>query len=340
MKNFLRQNLIFGIWLGIILVSGSIFVKPTNADSILHFLRVKNAPPQLEYVYTATWRGGTDNGGVDSTGVNLIEDSTVNVYLFGRAIDNNGCQQLSLNNAIWSAKIFRNGATENAGPFAYCTRSDNNDCYMVSESYFNVFDCEGPFDVDAYFEGWMQMYYYADATDSGQYQNDYWVTRVDVQDPENAVATAYDYFEIASLVAADEVNSELNYGTVDRGAISGSVPLGIENTGNRPIDIRIKASGDMYCDGINSALIPVENIHWSLDNGQTFEFKRQLDDEFAVADISLPARKNENTGSITNIYWQLKVPQENVRGNCYNTIIIEALLDNNASGSSGESGGG
>jgi hypothetical protein len=295
-------------------------VVRSQADTSSQSTVVANAAPTVDTVLTAIASGGVDQATVSPT-----ESSTARVYLRGVATDNNGCNDIDTP-ANWAYRSYR---TDIAGGNA-CT-ADNNDCYVGNTTNLTFTNCTGAGDLNLDYEGYVDLQFYGDATDTGSANAattwTSWVRAVD----ESASATGEltDTYEYNSLIALG-VDAAVNYGTVVLGADSSVQTVTFTQTGNRSFDFNRSADGDMVCNGQGSSNIPIGQV------------KRHLTDsafawtDAAAAAISTTATEDEfNMGRRTNdgvaltkaYYMRLRMPATGLRGTCTNTATFTAIAE-------------
>ncbi len=258
------------------------------------------------------------SGGADISAVDLVENSTKRIYVHGSATDYDGCTEIN-DVSRFSIKIFRADLGD------LCS-GDNNNCYTIAGGSTTVSGCTGGGDYDLNYEGYVDLQYYADPTDSGTYSAANWSAKVQVTDSPGLPNINFDNFEMNSLIAFN-VTASVDYGTIALGADSTQQTITFTNTGNRRLDADQTASGDMACSGEGSVNVPVGNAHLSLNDGFTYGVSDQaLTITATNFDLDIEARTNDASPLTKNAYLILRLPSLGVRGSCTNTITYTAKL--------------
>lgn len=297
-------------------------VVRSQADTSSQTTVVANVAPTVDTVITAIASGGVDQATVTPT-----EGATKRVYFRGAATDNNGCNDIDTASA-WAFRTYR---TNVAGADA-CTL-DNNDCYAGTvPANLTLTNCTGAGDLSLDYEGFIDVQFYADATDTGSaFATNNWTSWVKVvdEDPTPANGTLTDTYELASLIALD-VTAAVNYGTLTLGADSAVQTITFTQTGNRSYDFNRSVDGDMVCNGVGSQNIAAGQV------------KRHLTDSlFAWTDVTAAAlttvatedefsmgRRSNDASALTAAYYlRLRMPATGLRGTCTNTATFTAIAD-------------
>ncbi len=261
---------------------------------------------------------GPSSYGTAATSISLTENSTTTVYIWGRATDNDTCEQIdAVSNYL--GKFYRSDRTQN------CT-ADNNDCYTVGA--WTVDECTaGGQDFQARYQGSVNLQYYADPTDAGSPNSGFnWVAFIRVTDDTSTSAEQTNSTEVESLIALDTTSS-VDYGTVVLGGISNEQLVTITNTGNRAIDAVVSANQDLSCT-IGSVL--AGNIKYSLTGGFTYDTQGTA---ITVAPTttnvnnSTAQRTNDASPIQTNLYLRVRMPEQGTAGTCTNTLTFTAQAD-------------
>lgn len=296
-------------------------VVRSQADTSSQSTVVANAAPTVDTVITAVVSGGVDQATVTPT-----ENTPKRVYFRGVATDNNGCNDIDTASA-WAYRTYR---TNVAGADA-CTL-DNNDCYLGSTINLIFTNCTGAGDLNLDYEGYIDVQFYADATDTGSAfaANNWtgWVKAVD-EAGTPASGTLTDTYELNSLIALD-VTASVNYGTLVLGADSAVQTITFTQTGNRSYDFNRSVDGDMICNGVGSQNIAAGQV------------KRHLTDAvFVWTDINAAAlstvatedefnmgRRSNDASALTAAYYlRLRMPATGLRGTCTNTATFTAIAE-------------
>ena len=148
-------------------------VVRSQADTSSQSTVVANAAPTVDTVITAVASGGVDQATVTPT-----EGSTKRVYFRGAATYNNGCNDIDTAGA-WFIRTYRTNVVN-----AETCTLDNNDCYAATIPVnLTLSNCTGVGDLSLDYEGFIDVQFYGDATDTGSAfaANDWtgWVKAVD-----------------------------------------------------------------------------------------------------------------------------------------------------------------
>lgn len=297
-----------------------VVVVRSQADDTGQSAGVSNAAPTVDTVITAI-----ASAGADQATVAVNEGSTKRIYLRGAATDNNGCNDIDTASA-WFFRAYRTNVAS-----AEACALDNNDCYAGNTTNLTLSNCTGAGDLNLDYEGFLDLQFYSDATDTGSANAattwTSWVKAVDETAAANGTLT--DTWELNSLIALG-VDANVNYGTLALGADSAVQTITFTQTGNRSFDINRSAGGDMICDGQGSSNIPVGQV------------KRHLTDSvFAWTDVASAAlsttptedevdvgRRTNDASALTKAYYlRLRMPSTGLRGTCTNTATFTAIAD-------------
>jgi hypothetical protein len=268
-----------------------------------------NSTPTVDTVVISSSSGA----GHESTLV-LVENTTKRFYIHGAASDADGCEEIDTA-TNWTVSFYKSNVSGGAS----CTPS-NNDCYQPDESSALTFaNCTGAEDQTIDYEATVDVYYYADPTDTGSPDVDSdWSATVTSLDDLSASGTLTATTEMASLIALN-ITSSINYGEVALGGTSSEQSISITNTGNRTIDVDQTADGDMSCT-IGS--ISVGNVHYSTATGFTYGVSDTAATTTATfIDLTLAE------SSSTNLYLLLQMPVNGVGGTCSNNFTLTAKAD-------------
>ena len=216
-----------------------------NADDSYCF-RVTNAGTELDFYaevaelsprFTPVFGAVSLNSGQD---ISLTPGTTTRVYATGTVTDMNGYTDLA--NA--TATIYRSGVGPSCSP-------DNNNCYVLSttNNKCSFTNCSGN---TCTLSCAADMYFYADPTDADTYEGQEWLAYLEAEDQS-------DGYEFASAPGIEllttralEVDSLINYGSIQVESNTGSFnpTTTVTNLGNTPIDVDVE--GTDLSDGITS----------------------------------------------------------------------------------------
>jgi hypothetical protein len=246
-----------------------------------------------------------------SSTINLIENSTTTVTVTATVSDANGCGDIGTT----TLKFYRSEKGD-------ACSADENDCYSSTCSQ-NGGSCSGSTDTDATYTCLADLWYYADPTDTGDYEAQNWVAKVTSQDVATASHSASSTIEVNSLLAMDVAGS-IAYGVLGLGATSDQATSTITNTGNTEIETNVYGA-DMTCE---SGSIGVGSQEYSTTAGFNYGSGTDLTTGSSTASVDLPQRA---TSTISDyIYWKLQAPATAVGGLCtgVNTFFARVGLFN------------
>lgn len=306
-------KMLWGLFFSVVL--GLSFIQSrlaSEAEVIIQQIGILNIPPHVESVTASL----TPSGFPVLTFIPRVGGSTL-LYVSGSASDQNGC--VDLHDVV--VKAYRSdlgpGCAEEAGR-----------CIVVHTTNFT--GCVDAFSV-ASFDAVVSIPFFTDPTDAGSPSvTENWVVSATVADAGGLTDTGTsDPFEMASLLGLD-VSDSVDFGLLEPGAVSLSMPVTLTNLGNRIVDASVQMSGDFACSGTGSKTLPATDMHVSLDQASDWN-KSQL---LAVSSQStypsgtyLAIGVPPSTGSVSSkdFYLTLKIPDKDVLGICSNMLGITAI---------------
>jgi hypothetical protein len=299
MKGIWFTIAIFGTFVTIIFLDSHEYVRAT-VDPIVNNMTISST-----------------TGGQYISNIDLMEDSTTDIFFHGSVTDGDGCQDI-LNGGNIELTFYRSGL-EN---LESCI-SNNVNCYRGSLSHGECFllDCNSGEEIVSHYQCTLPVQYYTDATDAGIYVDDNWVGFIKVKDASQASSTIQNSVEINSLTAIS-FNDFINYGTMSLGATSSVQTVQIRNVGNVTSDLRVSGT-NMQC---SSGIIAIANQHYDVSSTSTYESSNPLSTMVQVVDINLP--KYSGSPSVDDIYFQMKMPTSSVAGTCIGNNMLGAIIDN------------
>jgi hypothetical protein len=251
--------------------------------------------------------------------VNLTENTSTSVYIYGTASDADSCEQIDAVNgsSSWKVVFFRSDVSglQDCSP-------DNTNCYQDAESDSDLTGCDNPADPDLDYEMVIPVSYYADATDGSampDYSSTNWTAYVEVSDDNGTTTNMTGTVEINTLSALD-VTSSIQYGALELGTESSEQPLVISNTGNDDdLDPVISDTEGWTCEfgGFGADAVTFNKtpeLGWAA--GTTLNSSPQ-----DIGDMSI--QKSSGMGNPTDtIYLNLKTPESGAGGSCSGMIIF------------------
>jgi len=247
--------------------------------------------------------------------VTLTENTTTTVTATSTVTDNDGCSDLS----TVSAKLYRTDIGAGAG-------DDENNHYTIASCTQDAGSCTGGADTSATYTCSFAVYYYADPTDAGSANaSTNWTAQIAPTDATGVGTADTDTIEMGTLAALD-VTSSMNFGTLAVNTHTGSTnqTATVTNTGNVNIDINISGA-NMSC---TSGSIPVSNIKYRNHQGFTYGggFDTALSTTPTKINMNIPQRTSISTTE--NVYWGLATPT-GVGGNCSSSLTFTPIADPN-----------
>lgn len=333
-----RQHLIFAVLLGIAgLLIILIFVTiKSQADDATTTTSVNNKSPTIDtlYVTDVAYNGS-------GTTLDLTENTTTNVYIYGTYSDDNGCDEVATSTGGGSG--YHAGVTTSlyrSGMGSGCTAT-NERCYTGITC--NTYACTpGGTDTTGSFACTTTVQYYAEPTDAGTYTAQTWMATATSGDKywdgtaitggnvtTVGVASSTSTGVELSTLTAIGLGSDGNGGSIAYGALALSgtsaadVTLALKNTGN--VTNIPQASGtSMTCS--NGGVITAGYQKLATTTGVAYGSKTALTGS-AVGIFSATGCFPVGTSSgdsTTNTYWMIQLPSTGIAGSCSGTNTINA----------------
>lgn len=270
--------------------------------------------------------------GSDGSSLSINENSVKNIYVWGVANDNNGCNELLAASSSWSLKFYRSDTTP-----GNCSTTNYTSCYYITEATAESFatatstggsyPCSGT-DTDLSYEFVLPVKYFTVPTDSGTYSSNNWIAEVTVIDYNSSTSSSSDTIEVAALAALDITETTIDYGTLALGgnssATSANTTTTVKNSGNSQIDIsvtglpltcsidgQIAATQIKYDDNSSPA-------YASMEHGLTTSAS-------TVPAFNLASQTTTGSSSTKSVYWMLQTPTTGASGTCSNTVTVSAV---------------
>lgn len=289
---------------------------------------VGNATPTFTSINTATSDLGTDG-----TSITFTENETKNMYLWGVANDNNGCDEIKSASSTWSLKFYRSDGTP-----GNCTSTNYTSCYQMGESPSggsfaaatgsgSTNACNSTTDTDLAYEFQFPIKYFTVPTDSGTYSSNNWIAEATVVDYNSATASTSDTIEVNALVALDITEATINYGSLALGATSAtstSAATTIANTGNQQIDVQVTGQS-LTCD--KSGSIAAAQVKYDDNSAPAYASMDHVLSGSAstVPAFNLTSQTSTSSSSTKSVYWAIAVPSTGASGTCSNTVTVSAV---------------
>jgi hypothetical protein len=242
---------------------------------------------------TPTVNNVTLNGGAN---INLMADTRADISFTATVTDANGYEDI----VSVTGKMYRSGVGQT------CTADDNN-CYTVSSC--SLSGCSGN---TCTATCTASVAFFADATDAGDYINEYWLAWIQATDGYSTTGEGYspvDTTDMNSLLTIS-TSPSIAYSNVYPGYSSAERSTYVVNAGNRTLDLRV--SGNNMCTNYptcSGSQIAVGNQEYSLTSF-SYGSGTALTSSLANLDTNIPKSSVIPSNSLAYIYWILGVPPE------------------------------
>ncbi|MBU0646659.1 hypothetical protein KJ611_04310 [Patescibacteria group bacterium] len=276
-------------------------------------MQVSEMWAEVDYTISGGARPAASAVSIDSgaASVNLTENTTTTVSCTATVSDTDGYASIT----SVKAQLYRTGVGSAAA-------DDNNNHYTL-EGDSECVPSSGSGNTE-YYTCDFEVYYYADPTDAGAYSAQQWECLVIPEDAGGQGTPDSDGIEMNSLAALN-VTSAINYGTLDLGEDTNLVRQNatITNTGNVNIDVEFSGT-NMSCD---SGFVPVGGQKYSTKDEKYSLMDYVLSASPVEQDIDLAAQTDDAVVSTDEIYWGLAAPATGAGGYCTGTNTISAVND-------------
>lgn len=284
-------------------IAGSLLSSPqafVDHMCITVYYTPSNNPPQVGTIIL--------NEGED---IVLTENSTTTVVATTTVTDEDGYSDIK----CVEGKLYRRGVGSGC-------LSDDNNCYKDPSCATS--SCEETSCVAAceYY-----VWFHADPTDSGEWQDDAWEAYIIAVDFQGASGTnTSDVVELLSLLALDVSPSLFSYGRLAPGDNTGTLnqTTTITNTGNVAIDAYIYGT-DLESVG-NS--IAVDQQEYSTSSGVSYGSGTDATSSSSnLVELDLSKPTSHPSTSTDDVYWGLGVPTPQPAGDYRGTTTFSAVGD-------------
>lgn len=309
-----------------LVVQRSLLATETPTQTTL----VGNSTPSFTSINTATGDLGSDI--TPSTGVTLTDAETKNMYIWGVANDNNGCDEIKSASSAWSMKFYRNDTTP-----GNCSSTNYTSCYQMGESPSggsfaaatgtgSTNACNSTSDTDLAYEFVFPLKYFSPPTDSGTYSSNIWTAEVTVTDYNSSTASTADTIEMNSLTALDISQTTIDYGSLtvgDTSATSTARLATVANIGNTQLDLRV--TGQALTCSISGSIAPSQ-VKYDDNSAPAYT---SMDHTLSATASTIPAfnlaaQTTTSASSTKDVYWAINIPN-GASGTCSNTVTLEAM---------------
>lgn len=251
-----------------------------------------------------------------NSNISLLENTTKAVNVTATVTDTQGCSTIS----TVTAKTYRSGVTP------ACTADDNN-CYSVSCSQDGG-SCTGAGDNDATYTCAINIYYFAQPTDSGSpWSDNIWQAGVQATDSESLSGNGTNSsqnVEMNTLRALDATSS-ISYGNLAPNNSTGTLnkEVTVTNTGNAGIDIELSGENMTRTGG---GSIDVGQQEYTILSGTNYGAGQDLSGTAAHLEVDL-SKPTSQTAVTDIIYWGILIPLNALAGDYNGTNTIGAVAD-------------
>lgn len=275
----------------------------------------ENQVPTVVSVYLSATAGAQTDAYPGGTINNLSPGGGRTVHINGIVEDLDGRDDIS----FVSGTFRRSGATNGSN----CT-ADNNDCYRVATcSLSNNEDAN-----QKEYNCSMSLQSYIDSTvpTTGRYPAENWIIDVYVEDVQTDSGADSSVSKEVGEVMDLSIPSPLDFGIFDVGDQTDSlnnIEQVFSQNGNVVVDVEVYATAPQSC---LTGEIPVGNHQWSLNDlpydatGTTV-----LTGTPADTNLALSYRDDDTTNITKSLFWNIKIPDTNISGECSGVIIITSI---------------
>jgi len=237
----------------IVVVIIALVLVYSQADSVTTQTQITNADPQIDSLYVSSSAyGGSNDFGLDASGIDLTAGTTRSVHVNGTVSDANGAGDID----HVELSFYRNGVAGGSS----CT-ADNNDCYKVATCSTQAND-----DTHLDYNCQVDLQFFADATDTGgQYPTEAWSSTLGIEDTTGQTngQTKIPGDDVKTLLALD-IPTTIDYGTLtnnEKTDETNNQEKTITQQGNDEADLEVSSAAAMSCT-VNGT-IPVPNQAWT-----------------------------------------------------------------------------
>ncbi|MFP4616562.1 MAG: hypothetical protein ACLFNR_00160 [Candidatus Paceibacterota bacterium] len=167
--------------------------------------------------------------------ISLTEGSTTTISISGQVSHSDGWEYLE--EETLEGVFYREGVG------ADC-QSDPNNCYSLEDLSFS-----GCSDNGCDLDGRVDLWYFTEPTDQGEYGEENWLAEISVRDSSDNEAVGTSSTDVLTLLAFSVLDEEIDYGEMERGESTGdqNSTTTIRNTGNTPVGTGV--SGEDMVNG-------------------------------------------------------------------------------------------
>lgn len=275
----------------------------------------------------------TLNGG---SAISLTENSTKAVTLTATISDNNSCASGEIASVVGYAYRSSVGYTTNCDD---ATDADNNDCYpeISCTAVTEGNTCTGNTDASVDYTCSVNIYYYADPTDTATiYVDDTWLDTIKATDDDSAThnETVATGVEMSSLTAASITNA-INYGNL--GVDEKNDPLDQTTTttptGNVGLDQEVSGSANMCTDYPTCSVgtpIGVAYQKYSLTTSTAYASGTALSTSATETELNVP-KATSGSPTTKDTWWGILIPTGTIAGTYSGANTLTAVKGETAS---------
>lgn len=311
----MRRHLSIAIGSSLLLIIGAavwpVFLLDSQADSISTSLTVNNSQPSIVSKFISMGSFGQVDSYPGGTINNLVAGGMRAIYINGVVEDGNGQGDIT----SVSAKFYRTSLN------ASCVTS-GNDCYSVASC---TTDTTGVTAMQKRYNCQIDLQYYADSTSAGgEFPEDSWTALITVTDGSLASTTDATLTKEMQTLLALFIPPNINYGSLDINQATDATNnqhMVITQGGNDVADVEVSSPGALTC---TLGQIDSADQKWSL-----------IDVPFADAaayaltgtsvDTNLNVGYRHGANPNKTLYWNIKVPSNNISGSCTGTTNVTAI---------------
>lgn len=294
----------------------AVLAQNIAADTATSEVTVGNSAPVASTVAIA-------DGNLVGGEISLSANVTTQVNVSATITDNNGCTDIDAVNAT----LFRTNITN--GSIA----SNDNSSHYSAVCTVQSGTCTGDSDLTADYDCFMQMEWYADATDAGsQYAPTNWTVNVSPYDDDGIGTSDSTVYDLATVTAFTLLQTNISFGVLALGqnTTTNNQNISVQNIGNERIDINLTGYGTNSGDNISMnctlGTIPIHNLEY--DNA-SFTYGAGVDLSNSSTELEFDLNQgNESTKRPDNpVFFGFEIPSDGVGGSCNGNVVIVAVSD-------------
>ncbi len=241
--------------------------------------------------------------------INLVENATTSVPITATATHPDGYHYLKEDTL--SGRVYRSSLGED------CELDDNN-CYSIVNLEFN--DCV---DTRCQISGEAKLWYFAEPTDQGEWEDDDWSAYLKLEDTAEQQAEDHSSaVELLTLLAFAVLEEKIDYGQMEIGQDTGAENqiTTIRNTGNLKVEMELSGQ-DMELENGGPTTLPPDRQQWSLEPFNYGDPEAEaLTGEYSAINLKLPKAISASDPSQSKVYWGLSLPGDDIYTGSYSGV--------------------